>query len=475
MKKRIVSLLLCLCLAVGLLPAGALAAPVSYVALGDSITTGYGLGEGEKAFPQLLAEANGLDLTDLAEDGLTGAELSAALQTDKELQQAVAGADIITVTIGGNDLMNALYQGLAEAYNQFASTALTPQQVQQMLATGQMTPSQMATLLTSVEWVLASQEFSAAVADMGKALAGIAGTLRQLNPEGKLAVACQYNPYGHLENTLTQPMVDAFEVALMVVNAQMKEAFALLGESGYVDVYTPFAQAEENPCNARFNSMTDFNLDFHPNAYGHQLIAQAMAGALCLKAPGEEEEEEPGFPDVPEEEWYAEAVAYVSEKGMMNGMPDGRFAPGDFLTRAEVAQILYNLEGKPAVAGAATFTDLPDQWYQDPIAWAQETGVVDGYEGNVFRPNRDVTREEFAQMMYNYAAYKKYDLTAVGDLSQFPDGDKVGEWALPAMAWANGNGLINGHDDGTLAPGGDTTRAEAAGILMRFDQNLVQK
>ena len=296
MKKRIVSLLLCLCLAVGLLPAGALAAPVSYVALGDSITAGYGLGEGEKAFPQLLAEANGLDLTDLAEDGLTGAELSAALQTDKELQQAVAGADIITVTIGGNDLMNALYQGLAEAYNQFASTALTPQQVQQMLATGQMTPSQMATLLTSVEWVLASQEFSAAVADMGKALAGIVGALRQLNPEGKLAVACQYNPYGHLENTLTQPMVDAFEVALMVVNAQMKEAFALLGEPGYVDVYTPFAQAEENPCNARFNSMTDFNLDFHPNAYGHQLIAQAMAGALGLKAPGEEEEEEPASP-----------------------------------------------------------------------------------------------------------------------------------------------------------------------------------
>ena len=63
----------------------------------------------------------------------------------------------------------------------------------------------------------------------------------------------------------------------------------------------------------------------------------------------------------------------------------------------------------------------------------------------------------------------------MGDLSQFPDGDKVGEWALPAMAWANGNGLINGHDDGTLAPGGNTTRAEAAGILMRFDQNLVQK
>ena len=101
--------------------------------------------------------------------------------------------------------------------------------------------------------------------------------------------------------------------------------------------------------------------------------------------------------------------------------------------------------------------------------------MVDGYEDGTFRPDEPVTREEFAQMLYNYAAYKDYDLTAQGDLSQFPDGSEVQDWALPAMTWANGNELINGHDDGTLEPGGTTIRAQAASILMRFDQKLVEE
>ena len=96
------------------------------------------------------------------------------------------------------------------------------------------------------------------------------------------------------------------------------------------------------------------------------------------------------------------------------------------------------------------------------------------YEDGTFRPDEPVTRQEFAQMLYNYAAYKGYDLTAQGDLTQFPDGDSVQEWALPAMAWANGNSLINGHDDGTLEPGGTTIRSQAAAILMRFDQKLAE-
>ena len=100
--------------------------------------------------------------------------------------------------------------------------------------------------------------------------------------------------------------------------------------------------------------------------------------------------------------------------------------------------------------------------------------MVDGYEDGTFRPDQPVTREEFAQMMYNYAAYKDYDLTAQGDLAQFPDGDSVQEWALPAMTWVNGNDLINGRDDDTLEPSGTTTRAQAAAILMRFDQNLAE-
>ena len=138
-------------------------------------------------------------------------------------------------------------------------------------------------------------------------------------------------------------------------------------------------------------------------------------------------------------------------------------------------QILYNLEGQPTVTGDSTFTDLTDDWYVNAITWAEINGVVDGYGDGTFQPNDTVTREEFAQMMYNYTAFKGLDTSATADLvSKFPDGNEVGAWAETAREGANGNELINGHDDGTLDPQGIAIRAQAASILMRFDQNLVK-
>lgn len=179
------------------------------------------------------------------------------------------------------------------------------------------------------------------------------------------------------------------------------------------------------------------------------------------------------FTDLAEDAWYSGAVEYVYAHGLMRGMSEIVFSPNTSLTRAQAVQILYNLEGQPVVSGAATFTDA-EHWAKTPIAWAQQTGVVDGYEDNSFRPENPISRQEFAQMMYNYAKYKGYDLTAKGNLDAFPDADKMGAWAEPSLAWANGNKLINGHDDGTLDPGGITIRAQAASILMRFDLNIVK-
>ena len=167
------------------------------------------------------------------------------------------------------------------------------------------------------------------------------------------------------------------------------------------------------------------------------------------------------FTDLAEDAWYSGAVEYVYAHGLMRGMSEIVFSPNTSLTRAQAVQILYNLEGQPVVSGAATFTDA-EHWAKTPIAWAQQTGVVDGYEDNSFRPENPISRQEFAQMMYNYAKYKGYDLTAKGNLDAFPDADKMGAWAEPSLAWANGNKLINGHDDGTLDPGGITIRAQAA-------------
>ena len=174
-------------------------------------------------------------------------------------------------------------------------------------------------------------------------------------------------------------------------------------------------------------------------------------------------------------DWFQAAVEYVYRQGIMTGTSATTFEPNTTLSRAMVAQILYNLEGQPTVTGESTFTDSNTHWAAKAIAWAQKTGVVSGYGNNTFRPNQAVTREELAQMLYNYAEYKQYDLTASGDLIAFPDGNNVQGWAKTAMSWANGNQLINGFEDDTLRPGGDSTRAQAASILMNFDVNLVEE
>lgn len=181
------------------------------------------------------------------------------------------------------------------------------------------------------------------------------------------------------------------------------------------------------------------------------------------------------FTDTAKGAWYQGAVEYVYRNGIMTGTSATTFSPNTAMNRAMVAQILYNLEGQPTVTGESTFTDVSGHWAIDAITWAQKTGVVTGYENNTFRPNQAVTREELAQMLYNYAQYKKITLPALGDLSKFPDGDKVSPWARTAMKWATGLGVINGYEDSTLEPGGDSTRAQAASILMNFDVNLVEE
>ena len=180
------------------------------------------------------------------------------------------------------------------------------------------------------------------------------------------------------------------------------------------------------------------------------------------------------FTDTAKGAWYQGAVEYVYRNGIMTGTSATTFSPNTAMNRAMVAQILYNLEGQPTVTGESTFTDSNTHWAAKAIAWAQKTGVVSGYGNNTFRPNQAVTREELAQMLYNYAEYKQYDLTASGDLIAFPDGNNVQGWAKTAMSWANGNQLINGFEDDTLRPGGDSTRAQAASILMNFDLNVVK-
>lgn len=184
------------------------------------------------------------------------------------------------------------------------------------------------------------------------------------------------------------------------------------------------------------------------------------------------------FEDVAPGAWYESAVRYAYFHNIMEGMRETEFAPATALTRAMAVQILYNLEGQPDLSSenlGYPYEDVDAQaWYGNAVYWARLTGVATGYGDGTFQPGDSITRQEFAQMLYNYAKYKGYDLSAEGDLSTFPDANSIADWAEAAMRWANGNQLINGHDDGTIDAAGIGTRAQAASILMQFDQNLVE-
>ena len=174
------------------------------------------------------------------------------------------------------------------------------------------------------------------------------------------------------------------------------------------------------------------------------------------------------FGDVVPSAWYTEAVDYVLTNGVMSGTSGSTFAPTATLSRAMMVQILYNLEGQPE-APACTFTDVPEgAWYADAVAWAAEEGLVTGISDTEFAPTQDMTREQIATILCRYAQYKGQDVTAEGNLDAYADAGQVHAYAVDAMTWANAEGLITGTAGSTLNPLGNATRAQVATILMRF-------
>ncbi len=174
------------------------------------------------------------------------------------------------------------------------------------------------------------------------------------------------------------------------------------------------------------------------------------------------------FGDVVPSAWYTEAVDYVLTNGVMSGTSGSTFAPTATLSRAMMVQILYNLEGQPE-APAYTFTDVPEgAWYADAVAWAAEEGLVNGISDTEFAPTQDMTREQIATILCRYAQYKGQDVTAEGSLDAYADAGQVHAYAVDAMTWANAEGLVTGTAGDTLNPLGNATRAQVATILMRF-------
>ena len=184
----------------------------------------------------------------------------------------------------------------------------------------------------------------------------------------------------------------------------------------------------------------------------------------------EPEPEEPAMPftDVNENDWFYDVVLYAYDNGLMTGVSATEFAPNQTTTRGMIVSMLARLEGVTSAEDAG-FADVADNdWYATAVNWAASVGVVNGYEDNTFRPNAPITREQMAAILYNYADYKGYDVSARADLSDYADAASISSWAEDVLAWANAEGLINGMTATTIDPQGATTRAQTAAMFERF-------
>lgn len=184
-------------------------------------------------------------------------------------------------------------------------------------------------------------------------------------------------------------------------------------------------------------------------------------------------EQNSSFTDVSPDSWYAEAVSYMTEQGLMSGTTQSTFSPDSTTSRSMIATILYRLAGSPTGA-EASFSDVADgQWYTDGVRWAAQSGVTAGYGDGTFGPNDSITREQLAVFLYQFAQLQGMDTTQTsGSLTGYTDADAVSDWAAEAMSWAVEHSLLSGKDGGRLDPQGAATRAEAAQILMNFCQQM---
>lgn len=179
------------------------------------------------------------------------------------------------------------------------------------------------------------------------------------------------------------------------------------------------------------------------------------------------------FGDIKESHWFYEAVRFVSANKLMQGTKETAFDPKGKTTRGMIVTTLWRMENQPKAVKEITFTDVKrGEYYHDAVAWAAEKGIVSGYAAEKFGPEDSITREQLAVILHNYAASKGYKTSTAGDLSAFSDAGAIHKWGKEAIAWANGESLINGTGNNLLDPAGTAERSQVAAILQRFVENI---
>ena len=236
------------------------------------------------------------------------------------------------------------------------------------------------------------------------------------------------------------------------------------------------ADGDGNKLNAKFIIVYDEYEQINPptdndieNSY--KPILKPSSGNSSAKQENEINRSETSivFTDVEENDWFYANVQYVVENKLMNGVAGDKFAPNSTLTRAMLVTVLYRNAGEPDVNNSAPFADVDmGTWYANSVVWAKQNGIVNGVNETDFAPDSNITREQIAAIMFRYAQYKGMDAVTLEENLHFADSSEISEYAVSAMNWTVGTGLIKGKSATTINPKDNATRAEIAAILQRF-------
>lgn len=496
MKKRYLSLLLVMAMALGLLPMQALAAdPIHVLALGDSITAGYGLASEAECFTAQLGE--GYTVTNKGVSGYKTTDILRQINSgamDAEIEQA----DVITLTIGGNDLMALLYARTAELYNVSHDPKIAAADIVALLAT--LTPenlmdhydlitcagaalSRLSAGLENPDYLMNSAEFAAALENYRQALVAITAGLKARNSDAEIIIATQYNPYTAFEGAPSvAPLYDGIEDGANRMNTVITQTAAQAGYTA-APVKAAFDAAfaagadlyHANP------DLEAINLDFHPNAGGHALLAQVFAQVipqvLRAKAPAEPPVEPPvteenaGLQDVLPSDYFYDPVLWAVGLGITRGTSDTTFSPNAVCTRAQAVTFLWRALGSPEPLGSEMpFNDVgADAYYCKAVQWAVENGITSGTSAVTFSPEATVTRAQTAAFIYRVIQSMGGGFTGAW-MFRLPFTDAP-DWAFESIAWCYMNGITKGTSDTTFSPNDGCTRGQIVTFLYRALNN----
>ena len=179
--------------------------------------------------------------------------------------------------------------------------------------------------------------------------------------------------------------------------------------------------------------------------------------------------EDAPFDDVTTADWFCDEVLTACKAGIMSGTGERTFSPNAATDRGMLVTMLWRMAGSPEPASAAAFIDVAEgEYYAKAVGWASENGIVEGYEDGTFRPASPITREQFAAILYRYAKHSGADVSKTAELTKFSDAGSVGSWAIEAMKWAVASGIIGGAEGNLISPQGNATRAQTAVMLVRY-------